>query len=113
MRQGAGALDEAFDALQVLLGDQRAELGGRVVLQAGLDAAYGFTELGHDFLVDALLRVDAAGGGAVLPGVVEAEGADAFHGGVDVGVVEDDHRCLAAQLHVHAFHAVGGAGDDA
>jgi hypothetical protein len=92
----------------VLGADQRAELGGRIVLQAVLDAGHRLAQAFDEALVDAVLHVQAAGRGAVLPGVVEAEGADAFDGGIDVGIVEHDHRGLAAQFHVHALHAVGG-----
>ncbi|MNC17859.1 hypothetical protein D3C75_657500 [compost metagenome] len=109
---GDGALDEAGNAVAVLRGDQRAEFGRRIILQAVLDAADGGAELLHELVVNAFLGIDAAGGGAVLAGVVETEGADAFDGGVDVGVVEDDHRGFAAQFHVHAFDGVGGAGND-
>ncbi|MND35959.1 hypothetical protein D3C80_266100 [compost metagenome] len=112
MRLGDGPLDHRCHPVAVLGSDQRAQFGVRVVLQAVLDTGYCLAEFLHELLVDAALGIDTAGGGAVLACVVEAEGADAFHGGVDVGVVEDDHRGLAAQFHVHAFDAVGGAGND-
>ena len=112
VRHGLGAFEEAQHAVAVGSGDQRAELDAILVLGAQLERADGLAELGDELLVHAFLCIDAAGGSAVLPGVVEAEGTDAFHGGVDVGVVEDQHRGLAAQFHVGAFHGFGGAGDD-
>ncbi|MCY1421142.1 hypothetical protein D9M71_367880 [compost metagenome] len=112
MRLGDGAFDHASHAVAVLGGDQWAELGARVVLQAVLDAGHGHTKLFHKLVVDAFLRINAAGSGAVLPGVIEAKGTNAFDRRIDVGVVEDDHWGLAAQFHVHALDAVGGAGND-
>ncbi|MDT4859493.1 hypothetical protein FQZ97_940030 [compost metagenome] len=112
MRLGAGTVDETGHPLALALGDQRAEFGGRVVLQAGLEAGHGIGQVGHEVVVDLLAGIDAAGGGAVLPGVVEAEGADAGHHVSEVGIVEDDHRRLAAQFHMGAFHAFRGATDD-
>ena len=50
----------------------------------------------------------ARGGRAVLAGVPEAAELDALGDGVEVGVVEDDHRRLAAELEVHALERVGG-----
>ncbi|MNP03488.1 hypothetical protein D3C76_953730 [compost metagenome] len=64
------------------------------------------------------LGVDSAGGGAVLAGVVVAVGAHALYDGVDVGVVADDHRRLAAEFQMGALEGAGGgledllAGDD-
>ncbi|MCY1425506.1 hypothetical protein D9M71_412950 [compost metagenome] len=68
--------------------------------------------------MDAGLGVDAAGGSAVLAGVVVAVGAHALYDGVDVGVVADDHRRLAAEFQMGALEGAGGgledllAGDD-
>ncbi len=51
---------------------------------------------------------DHAGGrGAVLAGVEVAGTGDALGGGLDVGVVEDDDRGLAAELEVDALELVG------
>ena len=88
--------------------DQRPQLGGWVVLQPHLQGADGAAQIGDQLVVDPLLGVDAAGGGAILPGVVEAEGADAGHHLLEVGIIQHDHRCLAAQLHVGALHGLGG-----
>ena len=48
--------------------------------------------------------------GAVLAAVEVAGHRDAFDGRLDVGVVEDDHRCLAAQLEVGALDVCCGRG---
>ncbi|MNF74098.1 hypothetical protein D3C84_561220 [compost metagenome] len=62
--------------------------------------------------MDAGLGVDAAGGGAVLAGVVVAVGADTLDHGIQVGVVADDHRRLATQFQVGALQGAGGALED-
>jgi len=112
MRLCHRTLDKPRDTVAVLCGDQRAQFGSRVILQAVFDAGDRRAELLDKCVVDIRLGVNAARGRAVLAGVIEAKGANAFHGGIDVRVVEDDHRRFAAQLHVHAFHAVSGAGND-
>ena len=63
--------------------------------------------------MDAGAGEDAAGGGAVLPGVDVPGHLHAGDDGFEVGVVEDEHGRLAAQLEVDALQRVGGrAGDD-
>ena len=44
---------------------------------------------------------DPGGGGAVLAGVEISGDGDGLRRLLDIGVVEDDHRGLAAQLQVH------------
>ena len=105
---GPRALDEAGHAPAVLLRDQRPHLVGRVVLGAEADGRDLPLEARHEVVVDAPVRVDAAGGGAVLPGVVEAEAAHALGHEVEVGVVEHDHRRLAAELEVGALEGRRG-----
>src|SRR5476649_1702656 len=53
--------------------------------------------------IHAFLRVDTAGGGAVLSGVVETEGAHPSHYLSDIRIIENNHRCLAAEFHVRAL----------
>jgi hypothetical protein len=52
------------------------------------------------------------GCGAVLAGVEVAGFGDGAGGGVDIGVVEDDHWGFAAEFEVHAFEVVGPGGRD-
>lgn len=112
MQLGDGPLHQPGDLVAVLGTDQRPQFGFFRLLQARLEAGYGFTQAFDEALVDPVLDVQAAGCGAVLASVVEAEGADAVDGGIDVCVIEHQHRRFAAQFHVHAFHAVGGGTDD-
>jgi hypothetical protein len=67
------------------------------------------TEVGDELVVDLLAGIDAAGGGAVLPGIVVAEGPQARDHGIDVGVVEDDDRGLAAEFEMRALDRLGRA----
>ena len=108
MGELAGAVDEARHPLALAGADQRADLVGGVVGGVERDAGDGGGEVGDEPLVDAVGGVDAAGGGAVLAGVVVAEGAQALDHGVEVGVVEDDDRGLAAELEMGALDAGGG-----
>ncbi len=61
-----------------------------------------------ELVVDASLGDDPRGGGADLPGVEAPHRSDAGDGGLEVGVVEDDARALAAELHQEALHVATG-----
>ena len=52
----------------------------------------------HKLFINALLHNDAAGGGAALAGGTEAAPEAAFNGEVEIGIIEHDHRILAAQF---------------
>ena len=59
--------------------------------------------VGHrrqELVVHAVRHQDAGSGGAVLPGVEVATQRDALGGGPEVGVVEDEDGCVAAELEV-------------
>ena len=98
-----GAVDEAGDARALLGADQRPHLHARRMLPPRLDAAGGGGEVGDQLVVYLRAGVYAARGRAVLAGVVEAKGAHAADHRLDVGVVEDDDRRLAAELEVRAL----------
>ena len=53
-------------------------------------------------------RVDPAGGGAVLPGVVESKLAYGGHQFLEVGIVEHDDGGLASQFQMGALDVGGG-----
>ena len=61
----------------------------------------------RELVVDALLRDHAARRGAALAGGAERRPEDPLDGEVEVGVVEDDDRVLAAELEVDVLEAVG------
>ena len=66
------------------------------------------TSLRLERLVDRALDDDPARGGAALTGGAERGPEDALDGEVEVGVVEDDHRVLAAELEMDVLERVGG-----
>jgi hypothetical protein len=70
------ARHEALDTVALALGDQRADLVFGVVGKVELDRGDGRREVGDEPVVDLGVGIDAAGGGAVLAGIVIAEGAD-------------------------------------
>ena len=104
-----GAVEEPEHAVLLILGDDRAHLDvlalGRV---ADLDRLDGRNELLQELVVDLGAGDDPRGGGAVLPRVPVAGDLDALGHGGRVGVVEDDHGRLAAELEVDALERVGG-----
>ena len=64
-------------------------------------------EVGHELLVDLRPGDDPAGRRAVLTRIPEAEGLEVLDDGFHVGVVEDDHRRLAAELEVEPLDPIG------
>jgi hypothetical protein len=67
----------------------------------------GRDELRLQLVVDAALDDDPARGRAALAGRAEGRPDDPFDGEVEVGVVEDDDRVLAAELQMDVLEAVG------
>ncbi len=106
---GPGTIDHALDLVGLGAGDQRAHLDvvalGRVAPLDGLDR---IGQVGHEPVVDLRAGDDPAGSRAILTGIPEAEGLEVLDDGFHVGVVEDDHRRLAAELEVDALDAIGG-----
>ena len=102
-RIGAGAgrhgpLDEAVDPLEVRPADQRADVGrlvARVALHQGARPARA--DALEELVGDAVLHQDPERAQADLAGVVELLDGQ-VHREVEVGVVEDQQRRLAAQL---------------
>ena len=95
-------------------GDHGPDLGGLVGRVADGQRRDGRAEPGDEVVVDARPGDHAARGGAVLARVVVRRSRPACSTtSVEVGVVEHDDRCLAAELEVHPLERVGGvAGDE-
>ncbi len=102
------AIDEPRHALALARGDDRPQFRRLVLRCADGQRTGRRTEIGHELVVDAGTGVHPAGRRAVLTGVVVAEGAQTAHDGIDVGVVEDDDRCLAAQFEVGTLQSRNG-----
>ena len=102
------AVDEAGDAVQLLGVDERTHLGVVARRVANDKRAHGRHQVGEQVVVDGRAGDDPGGRGAVLAGVEEAADLDALDDGGQVGVVEDDHGRLAAQLEVDPLERVRG-----
>src|SRR5688572_10645639 len=109
----AGALarrvgDQLLDLRDGVLVDQRTLLDVR--FQPGPD----LERIGRDDQLFEKLRVGtgldekAIGAYAGLPGVAVFRGDRALDGAIDVGIVEDDERRVAAELHRDLLDAIGG-----
>ncbi len=107
-----GPLHEAGHPVALPVRDERPHLHPLLARTTHLDGGHRIRHGGDELVVYLALGIDAAGGGAVLAGVVEAKGANARHHGLQIRVVEDDDRRLAPQLQVGALHGAGGALQD-
>ena len=87
-----------FDLGQRCRMDQRAlrHLGLHAV--ADLQLRHSAAELFGEQLVDAVLHQQAVGADAGLPGVAELRGDRAGHGRIEIGIIEHDERCVAAEF---------------
>ena len=112
MTAALGPLDKAGDPVALSVRDERPHLDPLLVLAAHLDGGNRLGHGGDELVVDLALGIDAASGCAILAGVVEAEGANAGHHGLQVCIVKDDDRRLAAKLQMGALHGAGGALQD-
>ncbi|MCY1403626.1 hypothetical protein D9M71_188140 [compost metagenome] len=112
MRLAKGAFDETGDAVTLARADQRADLIISIALAGKAQAADGRPQLGDQTIVNARLGIDPASCGAILAGVVIAITAHAFDNGLDIGIVADDYRRLAAKFQVGALEGLGGGLED-
>ena len=101
-------LDVGLDQLDLRREDDRADVdaprsAGRSLPQS-LDLG---AEPLDELVMHGVLDVDALDRDADLPGVVEAVGGGGVGGALEVGVGEDDHRVLAAELQRDRGERVG------
>ena len=106
--------DELLDAVVLDLVDDRADVDGFVERRADAEGFHAGADLVVELLGDALLHEQARAGAADLA-LVEPDAVDeAFDGGVEIGVVEDDEGRFAAELEGELLGRVGGGlADDA
>ncbi|MNJ43952.1 hypothetical protein D3C77_389820 [compost metagenome] len=91
-------VDQAADLGHRLVADQRTDLRALGAAMADTQLAYAFDEAFAELRVDAVMDVEAVDAHAGLPGVAVFGNQRAFDRGVDVGVGEDNERCVAAQF---------------
>ena len=109
----APLLDRVVDQLDHLVAafgvDQRPERDAVVEAVAHLQRLHLRGELLGERVVHLLVHVEAVGRGAGLAHVAHLGDHGALDRGVDVGVLEDDERRVAAELHRRLDDVVGGA----
>ena len=102
------ALDDPADVRELAGVVERPVEHLAVVGRPGLGVARLLGERGDEVVVHARARQYAGRGRAVLAGVEVAGDRDVLGGELEVRVVEDDHRRLAAELEVDLLDVVGG-----
>ena len=105
---GRDVVQMLFHLLDRVFVDQRP--GGNAVAEPVADIQLGhrFGQLGGERVINAGLHVDPVGADAGLAVVAEFAQHRAFDRGVEIGIVEDDERRVAAQFHRTFHHLVGG-----
>ena len=98
----------SLDLLHRLGVDQRALRHALHETVADLQPADRLREFSDEGIVDLVLHVEPVGADAGLTHVAEFREHRALDRGVDVGVVEDDERRVAAELEPDLLHRRGG-----
>ncbi len=83
--------------------DERADVGRLVEAVAELEGLDARRERRDETVVYAGLHIDAVGGDATLPAIAELGDHRGLDRGVEIGVVEDDERGIAAELQAEAL----------
>lgn len=91
-------LNVLHDAIELELGNLRSLEGGKIERISDLVLGDPLLEPLKELVVDTLLNVDAGASAANLSVVVEDTNVGPLDGVLDIGVVEDDVRGLAAEL---------------
>ncbi|MGY4433470.1 hypothetical protein ACVWWO_005947 [Bradyrhizobium sp. F1.13.1] len=102
----------AGDALELLLGHQRSDLGVGVETVAHLQLLAELGDAADELLVDRLLDEQPGAGAADLPRIGEHRHRGARHGGIEIGVREHDVRRLAAELERDTLEVAGRGAND-
>ena len=101
----------ALDLAAPAAADDRAHLHRRVEAVAELQRLRARGEAVDEGVVQALVDEEAVGGDADLAGVGELGRHRDVQRRLEVGVVVDDERRVAAEFHRHLLHGVGGVAD--
>ena len=96
------------DRLDGLLVDERADVGAVVLAAAEGECTHPVGELLGELVGDRGVHEEPVGGGAGLAHVAHLGEHRAVDGRVDVGVLEDQERRVAAELHADPLQLVGG-----
>ena len=102
---GDALIDKALDAVELDASDDGADVDGFVEGLADAECVHAIANFGDERLGDAFLHQEAGSGAADLA-LVEPDAVDeAFDGGVEVGVFENDEGRFAAELEREFFVA--------
>src|SRR5579859_7693338 len=105
---GDALIDEALDAIELDASDDGADVDGFIERRADAQSVHAIANFGDERLGDAFLHQEARTGAADLA-LVEPDAIDeAFDGGVEVGVLENDEWRFAAEFEREFFVAGGG-----
>src|SRR5579859_2671284 len=105
---GYALIDQTLDAFELDAGDDGADVDGFIERRSDAESVHAIANFGDERLGDALLHQEARTGAADLA-LVEPDAVDeAFDGGVEVGVFENDERGFAAEFEREFFVAGGG-----
>ena len=96
------AIDDAGDLRAVGKRNQRAEVGVRIGRITHDEFAHQFGHPGDKVVVEVARHDRASGRRAVLSGIDQRTGHRAVHSRIEVGVVENDERGLAAEFQLSA-----------
>src|SRR6266478_3517985 len=91
-------IDQPLDALELRARDNRANVDGLIKRRADSKRVHAVLNLADQLVRDALLHEQPRSGAANLP-LVEPDAVDqAFYGAVQIGVLKNDERRLAAKF---------------
>ena len=99
--------DMALDLVQPLPVDDRSLFDAVLHAVADLHRGAGLDKPTRELVMNAVLHEDAVGADAGLAGIAVFRGHGAGDRHVDIGVVEDDQRRVAAKLEAHLLQGVG------
>src|SRR5579883_141210 len=100
-------LDQRFHLVAALCVDKRAERDAILQTVAHFERGHLLGELAGELVMDLFLHVKPVCGRAGLAHIAHLGNHCAFDGGIDIGVLEDDKRRIAAELHGGRHHIVG------
>ena len=104
---GAGVGDMALDLVEALAVDDRPLLDPVLHAVADLHRGGRLGQAAGELVIDSVLHEDAVGADTGLAGIAVFRGHGAGDGRVDIGIVEDDQRRVAAELEAHLLQCVG------
>src|SRR5579859_5577504 len=105
---GYALIDEALNAVELDSGDDGADVDGFVERRADAESVHAIANFGDERLGDAFLHQEAGASAADLALVKPDAVNEAFDGGVEVCVLENNERGFAAEFEREFFVAGGG-----